>query len=215
MPMNKTQKLFLWFIAALFVLPLLSVFAADNRVGTADIDLCVGSWTVNSTAITATSYMTPDIANLQLDSGWIFFDDNYNDIDSGTMGVYDNLAKTPNDRLAHGDSSGTDQAGCIKHSIMFNQEAMPQNDSIWLACYTYFVPTSHRLKIANGIPVYYEFTPSGMDDPWDTDADSYDGTYGQSIVLFMSESGAPAAVGQVIIIGDIEAYWKCRELQEL
>lgn len=192
-------------IALGLVLFLCPVVGAFDSTGTADADTCSGNWTGIPEMIWVTAFVTPDIANLVADSGLIFFHDGYDDTDSAVGVIYNNAGGggEPGTRVAYSDTVFTDQAGCIAHSVMYNQEAIGQNDSIWLGLYAFGVPTDITGKLGASTGAYYELTPGEAADPWDVANDTYDGATAPSVRLYLSTAAADGLSGRrrIIIIG--------------
>lgn len=188
-------------LVVLLIMPAF-VGAQVYEIGTTDADTCSADWAGLGNIIIANAFITADVASQVADSGWVYYDYGGTSGDSATMCIYNNLNKTPTDRVAYGDTVIQTFYGCQHMTVMFGQEAIVQDDSVWLALFVFGVVADCRAKRGTAGGIYYEATPSGADDPWDTGNDSYDGTYALSFRLFTSVAAAEG--GQVIIISNKE-----------
>lgn len=179
---------------------------AFDSTGCTTAEQCIGGWGMTTPAQHVGAWVTPDVSGLQVDSGLVGFGDDYDDFDSALIFIYDNSSKTPVNLLAVSDTAiVSTHHDCAIHSVMFNQDAIPQNDSIWIGIYLFGLTDRGDIGLSGsvGADVYYNLNNASIDDPWDTGADTYDGNwYKPTVRIYLST--AVAAAGQVIIIGWVD-----------
>lgn len=187
-----------------------SAWSAVDSMGCTTAEECATGWQVTTPSYLMGAWVTPDVANLQVDSGWVGIGDDYDDYDSALIVIYDNSSKTPNNLLAVSDTAIVSvDANCEMLPVEFAQESIPQNDSIWIGIFMFGLADRADIGLSgsSGADIYYSLDHSTIDDPWDTDSDTYDGNfYKPSVRIFLSESGAEPEAGQTgrrrkIIIG--------------
>lgn len=168
------------------------LFAVDS-VGTSTADECSGGWVTSTPTFHVGAWITPNISNLQVDSGWIGIGDDYDDYDSALMIIYDNSSKTPNNLLAVSDTVIVSVAPtCEMLKVYFAQQSIVSNDSIWIGVYLFGLADRGKVGVSgnSGQQVYYSIDNNSIDDPWDTENDIYDANwYKPSVRIYLSVAG--------------------------
>jgi hypothetical protein len=111
--------------------------AAVDSVGISTANECETGWAVIVTQIAVAAWVTPNTANLQVDSGRFGIGDNYASPDTALIVIYNNSSAEPSTLLANSDSAFANvHHDCDMLSVVqFNQESLPQNDTVWIGLY--------------------------------------------------------------------------------
>ena len=167
------------------------VNAAVDSLGVTTANECGGGWAVGVGQIAVSAWVTPDVANLQLDSGRFGIGDNYADPDTAIIVVYSNLNGEPYQLIATSDSCWL----CTHYNCdmlcvtQFAQEALPQDDSVWIGIYMVGYNGTADMGIWDaGQGLFYDAGLGAAPATWLTEGDTWTANWVPSTRIYISTS---------------------------